>query len=120
MCYWQTHILLGERMAKLPHTPVTIKTRLNTYVEDALRIMEECLKDVSSTPDKRFKMASDYISMYLRMDSEKRKEEDHRETLRQKKLNNLKTEYIVSEFEEQEYSEKSDDTKNRFSSKVVN
>lgn len=67
----------------------------------ALKILEECLEDKTLTSDKRYKIASDYISLYLRMDNEKRKEEEHRESMRLKKLNSLQAEYKVSELEEQ-------------------
>lgn len=101
------------------HTPQSIKTRLNSYVDEALKIMEECLKDTQVDSDKRYRMASDFISVFLRMDNEKRKEEDHRESMRLKKINTLKSEFQLSELEGTS-SDTDYQTSGTFSTKVVN
>jgi hypothetical protein len=109
---------MGVIMIK-SHTPMTIKARMNKNIEKALEVMELALSDVSLSSDKRYKIASDYISVYLRMDNEKRKEEDHRESMRGKKLNNIKSEFQISEIEEG-FDTNQDTTSNpSFSTKVV-
>lgn len=105
-------------MRNFPHTPMTIKARLGSKIDQVLLLMEKCLEDTQLSSDKRYKMASDYISLFLRMDNEKRKEEDHRETMKNKKLNNLKSEYIISELEEASGSDGYENQSN-FSTKVV-
>lgn len=99
-------------------TPMTIKARMNKNIEKALDVMEKCLSDTTLSSDKRYKIASDYISVYLRMDNEKRKEEEHRESMRNKKLNNLKSEFQLAELEETLDSGEQQGSSN-FSTKVV-
>lgn len=101
-----------------PHTPMTIKAKMNKNIEKALEVMETALSDTKLSSDKRYKIASDYISLYLRMENEKRKEEEHRETMRGKKLNNIKSEYMISEIEEG-YDSVEQQGGSNFSTKVV-
>lgn len=77
----------------MPETAKTIKSKLNSNVRYALEVMQTCLEDKELSSDKRYKIASDYLSLYFRMDSEVRKEEEHRINMRYKRVQHLKAEY---------------------------
>ena len=76
---------------RLPISTSQIKSKMNGSMELAVRMAGEALEEVSKNPDikaiTKFKMASDYISMFLTIDTHIMKEENHRQDKRLKSLN---------------------------------
>ena len=76
---------------RMPLTTAQIKSKMNGNMELAVKMAGDALEEVSSNPDikalTKFKMASDYISMFLSIDMHIMKEENHRQDKRLKSLN---------------------------------
>lgn len=66
-----------------------IRARLNKNVERALDVMERCLNDSSLNSKDRYKIASDYLGWFVKIENELLKAEEHRENMKFKKLNTL-------------------------------
>lgn len=66
-----------------------IRARLNKNVEKALDIMEQCMSNPSIPPKDRYKIASDYLGWFVKIENELMKSEEHREAMKLRKLNTL-------------------------------
>lgn len=66
-----------------------IRARLNKNVERALSIMESCMNDSSLNSKDRYKIASDYLGWFVKIESEIMKSDEHREAMKLRKLNTL-------------------------------
>ena len=92
-------------MARMPllHTNKTLKNKLNTNIDKVIKIMEECLETNANeiNPKDRFNMASQYLSLYLRLGNEIMKEEVHREDMKQRRTNGLIKEHQLAIIEDE-------------------
>lgn len=66
-----------------------IRARLNSNVEKALDIMEQCMSNTSISPKDRYKIASDYLGWFVKIENEIMKAEEHREAMKLRKLTTL-------------------------------
>lgn len=66
-----------------------IRARLNKNVERALSMMESCMNDSSLSSKDRYKIASDYLGWFVKIESEIMKSDEHREAMKLRKLNTL-------------------------------
>lgn len=64
-----------------------IRARLNKNVEKALDIMEQCMSNPSIPAKDRYKIASDYLGWFIKIENELMKAEEHREAMKLRKLN---------------------------------
>lgn len=97
-----------------------IRARLNANVERALDIMEQCMNDLKLNAKDRYKIASDYLGWFVKIENEIMKAEEHREAMKLRKLNSLiKTLEYEDLLEERREGEKDDSsTQSNFSPNV--
>lgn len=97
-----------------------VRARLNANVETALDIMEQCMNDLRLNSKDRYKIASDYLGWFVKIENEIMKAEEHREAMKLRKLNSLiKTIEYEDLLEERRESEKDDSsTQSNFSPNV--
>lgn len=97
-----------------------VRARLNANVEKALDIMEQCMNDLRLNSKDRYKIASDYLGWFVKIENEIMKAEEHREAMKLRKLNSLiKTIEYEDLLEERRESEKDDSsTQSNFSPNV--
>lgn len=97
-----------------------VRARLNANVEKALDIMEQCMNDLRLNSKDRYKIASDYLGWFVKIENEIMKAEEHREAMKLRKLNSLiKTLEYEDLLEERRESEKDDSsTQSNFSPNV--
>ena len=76
---------------RLPITTAQIKAKMNSSMELAIKMAGDALEAVSqdneAKPTTKFKMAQDYIAMFISVDNHIMKEENHRAEKKLKALN---------------------------------
>jgi len=76
---------------RLPITTAQIKAKMNSSMELAIKMagdaLEEVSQDLEAKPTTKFKMAQDYIAMFISVDNHIMKEENHRAEKKLKALN---------------------------------
>lgn len=79
---------MSER--RLAITAKTLKAKMNSHLVTAIETMSDALAAVSSDPEalptKKFKMAQEYLNMFLLLDKHTMTEENHRADMRLKDL----------------------------------
>lgn len=81
-------------MATKPkETFTSIKAKMNNNVSVAVDAMNVALQDIIANEDisakVKLKVSQDYLGLYLKLINEEMKESEHREIMRQRKLNTL-------------------------------
>lgn len=66
-----------------------IRAKLNKNVERALEIMESCMNDSRLNPKDRYKIASDYLGWFVKIENELMKAEEHKEAMKLRRLNTM-------------------------------
>ena len=76
---------------RLPITTAQIKAKMNSSMELAIKMAGDALEavsqDLEAKPTTKFKMAQDYIAMFISVDNHIMKEENHRAEKKLKALN---------------------------------
>ena len=93
-----------------------IRARLNRNVEKALDVMEKCLNDSSLNSKDRYKIASDYLGWFVKIENELLKAEEHRENMKFKKLNTLIKSIEYDDLLDERKDDIQPNTNSRFSS----
>ena len=91
-------------MSSIPESFTSIKAKMNRNVKFAIEQMnlalENLCNDTQVSAKEKLKASQDFLSMYLRLENEIMKEAEHREIMKQRKLNTKIKQHEVSEIEE--------------------
>lgn len=76
----------------LPENFTSIQAKMNKNMKFAIEQMnlalEAICKDTNVSASAKFKVTTEYLSLYMRLENEKMKEAEHKEVLAHKKLSN--------------------------------
>lgn len=85
-----TFSIRGVEMS-LPESFTTIKAKMSGNVRLAIEGMNDALAEICSDPEikakDKLKATQDYLAMYMRIENEIMREAEHREVMKQRKLN---------------------------------
>lgn len=95
-----------------------VRARLQKNVEKALDIMETCMADTRLNPKDRYKIASDYLGWFIKIENEIMKAEDHRESMKLKRLTTLIKEVEYDELVADQEELPKPNTDSKFSTKM--
>lgn len=95
-----------------------VRARLQKNVEKALDIMENCMADTSLNSKDRYKIASDYLGWFIKIENEIMKAEDHRESMKLKRLTTLIKEVEYDELVADQEELPKPNTDSKFSTKM--
>ena len=95
-------------MSNIPVTFQQLKSRMNSNVLFALEQMNEALEKACRDPEysikEKFRMTQEYLALFIRLENEIMKQEDHRETMKHRRLNTKIKQHEVDQIEDEEKS----------------
>lgn len=93
----------------IPETFLSIKAKMNSNIKFAIEEMnkslEEMCADVETKPKDKLKATQDYLALYLRLENEIMREREHKEIMKQRKLNTKIKQSEVAKIEDEELSD---------------
>ena len=85
----------------LPESFTSIQAKMNKNVKFAIDQMNSSLEaicaDEKVSASSKFKVATEYLTLYMRLENEKMKEAEHKEILKNRKLSNKLKQVEVDE-----------------------
>lgn len=100
----------------LPESLTSVKSKVNTKVKFALEQMNKALEEICASTDTsakdKFKIAQDYVLLYIRLENEVMKEAEHKENMKQKKFETKIKQYRALEAADQAGEGGKDTTQN--------
>lgn len=94
---------MAARDYEKEYTAKVVKAKMNADVEIAIQVMRDALKSEFISAKDKFKIGSEYLAWYFKLDEKIQRDEEFKESLKFKKLKNKVLQQQIEQQEQDEF-----------------